>query len=325
MKKKSINFRKLTIATLWLMASIGLLLVLIAAIKRTNVSTCKGVSIKISGAGKYLFLDKDDVWAILGGGSRSFRGKPVDAVDLRLLEEKIRVNSWVKNAELFFDQDRVLQVRISEREPVARIFTGSGISYYMDSTGKYLPLAPGKPPVKLPVFTGMPEKLKPKLANDSSLLNQVKSISAALHADSFWMAQISQVALTPVGNFEMIPLIGNHTILFGDGNNSENKFRRLGIFYNRVLTKTGFDYYSSINVQFDKQVIGVRGTSISTSVDKKIVWRNFADTSLAVSTPSVSQSERKTDSNPTPVLINSERKPKAVMRKTLNTNNPKYN
>jgi hypothetical protein len=72
-------------------------------------------------------------------------------------------------------------------------------------------------------------------------------------------------------------------------------------------------------------VIGIRGTSISTSVDKKIVWRNFADTSLAVSTPPVSQSERKTDSNPTPVLNNSERKPKAVMRKTLNTNNPKYN
>ncbi|ULQ56541.1 cell division protein FtsQ/DivIB [Flavihumibacter rivuli] len=310
MSKARINIRKVIAAVLWLVAGIAMLVVLVAAIRKTNDSVCKGVEIEIAGVNNYMFLDKDDVWKVLQpNGTRKLKGKPVDQFDLRGLEEKLGKNVWVKDADLFFDKDGVLQVRIIEREPIARIFTRLGTSFYIDSSGHYLPLADGKPPVKLPVFTGFPEKLRMKQAADSALLQQVKQLSNKLVSDSFWTAQITQVDINPQRQFELIPMVGNHVILFGDGNDHESKFRRLEQFYQQVLSRTGFDRYSQVNVQYEGQVVAVRRgeyskvdsikavknieqllkvarelplDTISTSVENKRLPDQNAGTSLAV-------------------------------------------
>jgi cell division protein FtsQ len=283
MAKAGVHIRKVLRTILWLSAGILVVVVLVAAIRRSNEANCAGGAIKITGADKMVFLEKADVWQLIGVSSgKSLKGKAVAGFDLRMMEESIRKNSWVNTAELFFDQDKVLQVRITEREPIARIFTGTGNSFYIDSAGKYLPLSPGKPPVKLPVITGMPESIRVARSADSALLAAIKGITQVLNSDSFWMAQIVQVNRNNDNSFDMVPLIGEHIIQFGDGINCEKKFNRLALFYQKVLRKTGFDYYQAINVQFDKQVIGIKGPAISTSVDKKIVWGSFADTSLMV-------------------------------------------
>jgi cell division protein FtsQ len=54
--------------------------------------------------------------------------------------------------QLFFDNNEVLQVVIDEREPIARIFTVAGNSYYIDSSLERLPLS-DKMSARLPVFT----------------------------------------------------------------------------------------------------------------------------------------------------------------------------
>ncbi|MBC6490738.1 cell division protein FtsQ/DivIB [Flavihumibacter stibioxidans] len=317
---RKISTRKVVAAFIWLMAGAGLLVVLIAAINRSDDANCKGVEIEISGTKDYMFIDKSDVLEAIGAkGKNPFRGKPVASFNLRSMETKLAKNSWVQDAELFFDKDRVLQVRIREREPMVRIFTVSGNSWYLDSAGKYLPLSPGKAAVKLPVFTGMPERLKPSGKSDSALLAQIRGIADFLQEDPFWNAQVSQVVVGADRQFELVPLVGNHSIVFGDGNDYEKKFRRLAVFYREVLARTGFDYYDTINVQYDKQVVAVKGSAISTSVDKKIVTGNPTAASLPViskeqipaSAPSVrSQPERKT------ALV-----PKALMKKPNKGNN----
>jgi cell division protein FtsQ len=260
MPKAGSHIRKLLRAILWLTASILVVLALVAAIRRSNEASCTGGNIKITGAGKLVFLEKADIWQLIGvSNGKSLKGKAVAQFDLRMME-----------------------VRITEREPIARIFTGTGNSFYLDSTGKYLPLSPGKPPVKLPVITGMPESIRVVRPGDSALLAAIRGITQVLNSDSFWMAQIVQVNRNSNNSFDMVPLIGQHIIQFGDGTNCEKKFKRLALFYQKVLRKTGFDYYQAINVQFDKQVVGIKGPAISTHVDKKIVWGSFADTSLMV-------------------------------------------
>ena len=75
--------------------------------------------------------------------------------------------------------------------------------------------------------------------------------------DDFWMAQIEQVDYTAQKQFVMYPKIGDHAIILGDGNDLESKFRKLFIFYKEVLAKSGWDKYSTINVQFKGQVVAV--------------------------------------------------------------------
>nr|WP_236065475.1 cell division protein FtsQ/DivIB [Niastella soli] len=175
------------------------------------------------------------------------------------MENQLKSNVWVKDAELFFDNSRVLQVRVEERVPVARVFTVAGNSFYIDSSGEKLPLS-DKFSARLPVVTGFPSEKDKLTGADSVMMRDIIHVSNYLLHDEFWMAQVSQIDIQPDRTFEMIPVVGNHIIEFGDGTDYEKKFKRLLLFYQQVLSKTGMDVYQKLNVRYARQVIGVKGT-----------------------------------------------------------------
>ena len=100
-----------------------------------------------------------------------------------------------------------------------------------------------------------------RMLADSLLVRDIINISDYLVHDEFWMAQVSQVDIQADHTFEMIPVVGNHIIQFGDGTDYEKKFKRLLLFYQQVLSKTGMDVYQKLNVGFARQVIGVKNPS----------------------------------------------------------------
>ena len=56
-------------------------------------------------------------------------------------------------------------------------------------------------------------------------------------------------------DIELIPRVGNHTIVFGDANQIESKFEKLIVFYNKGLSNTGWNEYSVINLKYEGQVV----------------------------------------------------------------------
>jgi cell division protein FtsQ len=120
---------------------------------------------------------------------------------------------------------------------------------------------------KLPVFTGFPTDKERVGRADSFLLHHIKQVSLFIQHDPFWMAQIEQTDILPDRKFEMIPMVGNHVIEFGDGTDFDKKFGRLLQFYKMVLSKTGMDVYERVNVQYDRQVIGVKKGGYVSRID----------------------------------------------------------
>jgi len=125
------------------------------------------------------------------------------------------------------------------------------------------------------VFTGFPTDNNRLGSADSLLMQHVKRVSDFIRHDSFWMAQITQVDITPDRKFEMIPMVGNHIIEFGDGTDYDKKFARLLQFYHLVLSKTGMDKYERVNVQYEKQVIGVKKGRFVSRADSLQAVRNI--------------------------------------------------
>jgi cell division protein FtsQ len=244
--------------SLWSVIGAGVVVLLVAAIRNRNDKTCAGYEISMSGAGSQWFMNKKEVVDILtGNGAVALKGRSLQRFDLRSMEERLKRNVWIRDAELFFDNNHVLRVKIEEREPIARVFTTTGNSFYIDSSCERLPLS-DKLSARLPVFTGFPtDKVRAGKA-DSLLLHHIKQVSLFIQHDPFWMAQIAQTDITPERKFEMIPMVGNHIIEFGDGTDFDKKFSRLLQFYRMVLSKTGMDIYGKVNVQYDRQVIGVK-------------------------------------------------------------------
>jgi cell division protein FtsQ len=245
----------------WCLAGAGLVALLIAAVSKKEKDVCKGYEVRIHGASEQLFLDKAEIVKLIAGPT--ILGMPVKEIDLRKMEEKLEKHAWIKGAQLFIDNNNILRINVEEREPIARIFTEGGNTFYIDSSCEQLPLTETIA-LRLPVFTGFPsERIRLNKA-DRALMQQIKQMSGFLNTNTFWGAQIAQVDITPQRQFEMVPTIGNHIIEFGDGNDIENKFRRLFVFYQQVMSKSGLSSYERVNVQFARQVIGKKkGVSLS--------------------------------------------------------------
>ena len=185
------------------------------------------------------------------------------------MESRLEKSPWIRDAELFFDNNEVLQVQVTERTPVARVFYVNGNSFYVDDACKKLPLIE-KLPVKLPVFTNFPNG-----QTEGRLLCSIKDLSRYILKDPFWMAQVAQVDIVDGKIFEIYPTLGNHKIVFGSANSHEKKFKHLLIFYKQVLSKTGLDRYSIINAQYESQIIGTKRGSVISKTDSVLAMKNI--------------------------------------------------
>ncbi len=268
------TIRKILFIAIWLCIGSGLLTLLVAAIRNKNKDICTDYRVIIKGAKNNLFIDTKDVEQLLiTATGTNIKGELVNSFNLHALESKLKENVWIDNAELYFDNRDVLHITITEKEPIARIFTTEGNSFYIDSVDARMPLSE-KMSAKVPVFTGFPDK-KQLSAKDSLLLNDVKITARYILNDTFWMAQTAQIDITPERTFELIPVIGNHVVKLGDGENISQKFKRLMIFYQQVLSKTGMDHYKLIDVQFGGQVVASRYTG-DPKVDS-VKWRRSVE------------------------------------------------
>jgi cell division protein FtsQ len=252
------TFKKFLVIAVWILLGSGTVMLLIAAITKKDNEKITGVEIHISGVQNNYFIDKKDVLELLEKVNKKKLDKAVvSSLDLAAMERRLESDQWVRKAEIFFDNNNVLQVKISEREPVARIFTTSGASFYIDSSLTRLPLS-DKFSARLPVFTNFPTEVKALKKQDSLLLNEIKVMSEYIGSRSFWMAQIDQIDIASDNTFVLVPKLGNQTILFGNAYDCEEKFNKLLAFYKQVQTKIGWNRYSMIDVKFKNQVVAVK-------------------------------------------------------------------
>lgn len=240
---------------LWTAITGAAIFLLVAAARTKDVKTCKDVHIEIAGVSDNFFIDKKDIQKIIENGVKGNPvGKRIADFDLRWIENEIKKDVWVSNADLYFDNNNLLMVYVNEKEPVARIFSYAGGSFYIDSNVNVLPLSE-KFSARLPVFTGFSGTEQRLSKVDSALLVSIKSMSMQIKADSFLMAMIDQVDITPQKTFQLIPKVGKQVIEFGGATDIEEKFLKLKLFYKKIMVKTGWERYSVINLCFNNQVV----------------------------------------------------------------------
>ncbi len=258
--KKRYSIKNILLTTVWVSIGAGIIVMLVAGIRKSDAQLCKGIEINISGVNNNFFVDKTDILkAITVIANGNPLGQPIGSLNLKMMESQLEKNTWIKGAELFLDNNNILQVSVHEREPVARVFTSAGSTFYIDEDINILPLSE-KFSARLPVFTNFPSGEPPLSKADSNLLTGIKTISMAIQNDSFRMAVIEQVDITQQRTFEMIPKIGSQVIVFGDPSATEEKFNKLELFYKKVMVKAGWSNYSIINLQYKNQVVAkIRG------------------------------------------------------------------
>lgn len=259
--------------TAWVLVMIGMTILLVAANRKQQTHVCQALHVGMRGEG--IYIDKSDITRIIekvSGGS--LLNKPVLAVKLKHLENSLEASPWIKDAELYFDSKDALHVFVEERQPIARLFTSNGRSFYIDSSGHVMPLL-DKLSARVPVVTGFPGGMRWN-AKDSMLMDEVKELAGFIYQDPFWNAQVGQIDITRDRKFELIPVIGDHVIRLGAGSGAKEKLDRLYVFYRQVLSKVGFNSYAALDLQYKGQVVAVKKSAVS-PVDSIQLKKNIED------------------------------------------------
>ena len=254
--------KRILVTTVWSLVTVGAVVLLVAATREQKEKVCSDVQVSVKSVdGVQYISEKNILNTISGGAPEQLKGQLIKTFDLQQLEQLLEKNLWIRNAELFFDNKDVLHVDITERQPVARVFAVSGETFYVDDLGEQLPTTNDQV-ARVPVFTSFPQITKPLIGKDSVLLQQIREVGMYLLKHDFWMAQVEQVNINNY-EMEMIPKLGKHIIHFGEGTNAEAKFNRLLLFYKQIMSKTGWNYYSALDLRYDKQLVAVRRDSAS--------------------------------------------------------------
>lgn len=252
---------------LWSLVVAGVIFLLMTAMQDRRQEVCSGVIINIEAIDGKVFIDEKAVKNMLAAeAAGQLSGAKLEHFDLRRMEKRLLKEVWIEKAELFIDNAGVLHANIAERVPVARLFDLQGNSFYIDSTGKQLPLSL-QDRAELPVFTNVPVLNKNNRAYYDSVLADVISMANVIRRDEFWNAQAAQIDLVGNGKYELYPAIGFHKIELGDAQNITSKLNRLKVFYREVMAYKPITAYSLLSVAYTDQVVAAKGDGQVPGVD----------------------------------------------------------
>lgn len=275
MSAKRKILRGLTVV-FWLLVTVGVCTLLVAGIKSKNARLCKQINLHIVGPADGLFLDKKEVLRLLNAVNGPIEKRSMQSIDLNKLEDTLRKQPWISKAELFFTNQGVLEVEVVEREPIARIFTVGGSSYYIDSMLVRLPLNENFIARK-PIFTGFPSEAVVLKGADSLLMRDIYDMAKYINANPFWMAQVEQIDINADRQFTMVPKVGNQVVYLGDGKNIASKFNKLIVFYKDVLRSSAWNKYSAIHVGYQGQIVATKRDGQAVYSDTSAARRNMED------------------------------------------------
>ncbi|MEG0993491.1 MAG: cell division protein FtsQ [Bacteroidales bacterium] len=215
---------------------------------RVEEEICKEVRIAIKDSTDAPFLKIRDIEHALNRLRVKPEGKPLNEINTYEIGHALEENPIIRSACCYKTPDGTLRIDIYQRNPIMRVFGLTG-NYYIDEEGFLLPAA-NNFTAYVPVASGYVTK---DLASTDLL-----RFAIFLQKNSFWNAQIEQVYIRPNGEAELIPRVGNHTILLGDFQNFEKKLENLLTFYQEGLNKKGWNVYKTINLKYENQVIGIK-------------------------------------------------------------------
>jgi len=262
MFKKRI-WRYLLIGFAWAICLGGLVVLMsFIEVKKSEV-VCKDVKIYIPG-GQY-FIDKQEVDNILGISSHALIGRRVENINIHDLEAKLKANPFVESATVYTDMDGIINVEISQRQPILRIINRFDQDFYVDQHGLKIPLSANFT-ARVPVANGFIDEL---FANHVDTLHteiatELFKTADYIRRDSLWGAQIAQIYINKDHEIELVPRVGNNRILLGNADSLDTKFHNLLVFYKKAIPQVGWNAYKVINIKYANQVVGVKNENIKT-------------------------------------------------------------
>lgn len=262
---KKATWRHIGIGLAWVLSLSGLVVLMsFISVKKNNV-LCTDVKIYIPG--NQYFIDRDEVENILGLKNNDLIGRKLSDINTHELVSKLKANPFVEYAKVYEDMDGVINVIITQRQPVLRIINKGNQDFYLDRNGLKIPLSDNYTARVLTANGNIDEPMQSAMDTLSTPLGKDLFTTAKfIQSDTLWNAQIVEIYVNKDHEMELIPRVGDHRILLGNADSLQLKFRNLLAFYKQALPRVGQDAYKTINIKYANQVIGIKNLTAADSL-----------------------------------------------------------
>lgn len=172
-----------------------------------------------------------------------------DEVDLADIQRYLNALDNIERASVVRLANDRLRVQVWPMKPVARIWPDNAPSYYVNRDGKRIK-ASSRYRLDVPQVSGRFDSLRSEMA--------LLPLLDALASDSDFDRYITLVDAADTANIILFPAVRGHVVNLGSADNVDTKLSRLRTFYCRVLPVKGWEYYDTISVKFDHQIVATR-------------------------------------------------------------------
>lgn len=253
MQLPSVNYTRLA----WLLFLFIVVMIWIMARNRKANTFAEGLQVNVVElpSGDKMISERDVRQALLAAFGSDLENSELANLEVERMERVLEADPFVKNADVYIDQNNQMHIQIDQREPLVRVLDNNGNNYYLDAAGKKMP--PSKNfAARVIVATGNIAPYTPEFREKrKSSLKDLFNLTQTLLADEFLASFIQQIHINNAGDFILVPLIGDQKIVLGSTKKLEDKLHRLKIFYKEGMPYEGWRKYETINLKYSGQVV----------------------------------------------------------------------
>lgn len=224
--------------------------------RRQSRASIKDITIKMINVNENHFLDEGDIVNLMQLDKENLKGARMDRVNLKEVERKIRLEPFIKSAELYSDLKGNLVVSTELRRPIARIVRNDGPDGYIAEDGTVMPVS-DKFTARVILISGSYIHHLLTLNNLNASLDgkNLVDLINTIRDNEFWSAQIAQLDIDNKMRITIFPQVGDERIEFGKPQDIDVKFRKLMIFYKEILPRMGWNKYNRVNLEYEGQIV----------------------------------------------------------------------
>lgn len=231
------------------------------AVDRSSEASCLGFDVQVNGDAILRFVTQESIMRFIQDHGHSVSGVTLGEIDTYGMEQDLLTIPYIEQATVYKTIDQKVQVNVKQRRPVLRLFMNDGQSCYVDDRAKFLQTSDDFSYKCLPV-TGAKNISSQFIMNGDVIVDQqltnLWKMAGFIQGDEFWNSQIIQVDITEERGVVLIPRVGNHQIIFGDISDYSSKLAKLKTFYEDGIGQTNWNIYQSLDLRYEKQVVGVK-------------------------------------------------------------------
>ncbi len=240
--------RKILRVILYCIFPIYLIVMMLVYSDKTEAQICKDIVVNIIDSIDAPYLKKYEVERSLVRESKQILDKPFGEINTLNVERIISQNPIVRKVSCYKTPSGSVRIDIYQRNPIARVMGVDG-DFFVDDDGAIMPVT-NNYTAYVPIVSGYVTK--------ETATKDILGLVKFINADEFWRAQITQIHVLSNKEIELIPRVGKHTILLGEIDEYDKKLNKLLLFYEKGLSKKGWNTYKAINLKYDNQVIGIK-------------------------------------------------------------------